>query len=799
VVVSHVVGNTVSHAVGSQSQSQASQSQEIRSRFSIQGPLTFRSISAFDSSIYREDYLRKAFRLKTLLPVRTALQCTHATEFSLVLILSYMEDHFPNQENRLVTHSTYTPSRYMRINGSMLEQINILTQSPNKQSVLSIVDKTYSAIGRRAMRERILRPITSPTELTSRWAQVQWATSLDSQLRDRVTRDLKGMYDIPRLHYKLAAGTATVADILHMFQSYSHTICLLENLEGTPLAAATTLASSIRAYRTSVQNLLSEQKAASTRDCGFLTDIAGPETAALAQRITEVREVWNKRWISFCGSIGLNFMDCELTIDDDGSYSFECPRASFSLLDSAIKNPNAKIKGISIEKKKSGPLLLSCKDLDVCVRDVCLLRLELRTSLRKESLIVYDTLWEEVRGFQDEWIRWLGTIDCTLALATVANTHGWVSPTIGDHLDIQGLRHPIIELSQTRLEYVKHRVKLGGHDGGGRGWLLYGVNASGKSSLMKATGIAVLLAQAGSFVPADSMVIKPYDSAFSRIWNHDNVWAGLSSFAVEVSELRDIIANSTESSLILGDELCSGTESLSATALVTGILEHLDAKKAHFIFATHLHDLQKVLKNVESLSIYHLRVLTSPTGKLIYDRTLQPGSGLPTYGLEVARAMGIPLDIIERAHEIRKILGKEVAVGDAHASSWNASIRRYECEICYRNIENELEVHHIEERRVGGGNHPRNLVVVCEKCHDDHHSGESVIGPLQQTSEGAERSVTSGVRRIAAPQWTEDEMETIKATVHTFKSRPPARILAALEEAGIRITGQQLKKFRQGL
>jgi len=291
-------------------------------------------------------------------------------------------------------------------------------------------------------------------------------------------------------------------------------------------------------------------------------------------------------------------------------------------------------------------------------------------------------------------------------------------------------------------------------------------------------------------------VIRPYSSAFSRIWSHDNVWAGLSSFAVEVSELRDILQLSCNRSLVLGDEVCSGTESLSATSLVTGILEELDHKKAHFIFATHLHDLQKVPMNTPGLSIYHLRVLRTPDGKLIYDRSLQPGSGPSTYGLDVARAMGLPLTVIDRANEVRRFLTNEVAAGAAPASSWNTAVKRYACEVCGSTRQDTLIIHHHHERAEGGDNHPRNLMTLCESCHVKHHSGDIDIGPLQQTSEGLERSVTgSTVSRIKSSAWTADEMETIKSAVTSLKGRPVARIQAALEEQGIRITSSQLKKF----
>jgi len=427
-------------------------------------------------------------------------------------------------------------------------------------------------------------------------------------------------------------------------------------------------------------------------------------------------------------------------------------------------------------------------------------------------------MWDCVKGFQNEWTAWLGRVDCSFSLAAAAAAHGWCKPSLGESLDIQGLRHPLLESQQTRAKYVTHDVSLGmtgtgqkgtgqkgtGQKGtgqtGARGWLIYGVNASGKSSLMKATGIAVILAQSGSYVPASSMTIRPYDAAFSRIWNQDNIWAGLSSFAVEVKELADILKLSTSRSLVLGDEVCSGTESYSATSLVAATLENLEAKGAHFIFATHLHDLLKVpgLLSMEGISVWHLRVIYEG-GKLIYDRSLQPGSGSSTYGLEVAKAMGLPTDLMTRAYVIRRQLGGAAAADEAPRSSWNSAIQRKSCEHCGAAVVRDLEVHHIHERAKGGGNHVRNLVVLCEACHDKHHAKEIDIAPLTQTSEGLERfsyKPESSIQVRHPKGWTEVEIETIKATVTNLKGRPAQRIATELQEThGIKVTVVQLKKF----
>jgi DNA mismatch repair protein MutS len=475
------------------------------------------------------------------------------------------------------------------------------------------------------------------------------------------------------------------------------------------------------------------------------------------------------------------------------------------------------LKGFSVSLKKSGPLEIQCDAFTAFTNRMYAAEVLLDKVLKEEYTPICDTLWESIKPLS-EWISWIGDIDCTLSLATVSQKLGWSKPSLGN-LDIQGLRHPLLEAANTRTQYVSHSVSFSD-----KGWLIYGVNASGKSSLMKATGIAVILAQAGSFVPATSMSLRPYDAAFSRIWTHDNIWAGLSSFAVEVTELSDILRLSTNTSLVLGDEVCSGTESSSATALVAATIEALQAKGTHFMFATHLHDLLKVPGLCEKVAIWHLRVITMPDGKLVYDRSLQPGSGSSSYGLEVAKAMGLPFEIIQRAHEIRRGIEGTATVQDAPKSRYNSQIQRRACELCGSQDVRQLEVHHIEEQAKGGSNKQRNLAVLCEGCHDDHHNKKIEVPPLTQTSEGLERIPSSvsasaeaevspsfglehiaqqsaptasfGLERYAHVPKEDTNKDLIKQIVLKHSGKPAKRIAAILqEEHGIKMSPIQLKRF----
>jgi DNA mismatch repair protein MutS len=387
------------------------------------------------------------------------------------------------------------------------------------------------------------------------------------------------------------------------------------------------------------------------------------------------------------------------------------------------------------------------------------------------------------------------------------------------------------------VAYVQHDVTLGKDE---KGWLVYGMNASGKSTLMKAVGICVLLAQAGCFVPATAMNLTPFRAVYTRILNHDNLFAGLSSFAVEMSELRDILRSADPYTLVLGDELCAGTESVSAMSLVSAGIQWLSAKGAKYIFATHLHDLPKILGDPKTLGlqIWHLHVEYNPaTKKLVYDRRLMPGSGSSLYGLEVARAMDLPHEFLELAKANRHALLGSVKEQDALGSSWCPTIRRRACELCGNAVVADLEVHHIEQRALANEkgilpngtpmNAPSNLVVLCEACHDAHHAGTVAINTVVETSEGPERSTRSsspvsagagagagaGARAGAgaatasvssgssAPKgkWSAEEVEAIELSLRQYKTASLKAVSYQLKTAGIDISPSSLSVFRKRL
>ena len=334
-------------------------------------------------------------------------------------------------------------------------------------------------------------------------------------------------------------------------------------------------------------------------------------------------------------------------------------------------------------------------------------------------------VYEECREALLVCVRDVEDIDVACACALAATDRGFVRPRLErdrrPFVAAQGLRHPIVESLDMSAEYVGNDIEL---DGGGM--LLYGINGSGKSCFMKSLGISVIMAQAGMFVDAGSFAFSPYAKLFTRIWNNDDIFKGLSSFGVEMTELNEIFKRGDGNSLALGDELCSGTERVSATAIISAGVMRLDRSGCAFLLATHQHDVADVVREKGiDVQVKHLSV-DMRDGRLVYHRNLADGCGNTNYGVTVCRALGMPGDFLEDAVAITKALsGVEARFSvPVKRSNYNPSVFMGLCSRCEKRpaVHTHHRVHRATaEKRIK--NAARNLEPLCAECHAEEHRG----------------------------------------------------------------------------
>lgn len=378
---------------------------------------------------------------------------------------------------------------------------------------------------------------------------------------------------------------------------------------------------------------------------------------------------------------------------------------------------------------------------DIQINSLCKNISTTKISMKDQITLVYNRIVEQFGSFQKEVeriINFITIVDVIYTKASIAKRFNYCKPTIVNaeksFVDAKDLRHCLIEQFDLNELYITNDISLG--DGKTDGILLFGTNAVGKTTIIRALGIAIIMAQAGLFVPCSEFCFKPYKSIFTRIIGNDNIFKGLSTFEVEMSELRTILRLMDENSLVLGDELCSGTETISAISIFVAGIQKLHACNSSFIFATHLHEIVDYEEIAEMTTVHlkHMEVVyNKERDMLVYNRKLKDGSGTNVYGLEVCKSLNLPSDFLESANRIRiKYNTDNKSMLSLKQSRYNANKIVGMCEKCGKNA--GQEVHHIYQQSEANEdgiiknansifhkNKLANLMTVCEQCHKHLH------------------------------------------------------------------------------
>ena len=753
-------------------------------------PIHFRIMEtkgAFINEMVCTEYLQRIYNIKSILPPRTYLGIrTHDEEYALLMLLQFAEDHFPTMLKTLRRNEAWQPDKHLICGGHALTQLQI-TGTNSSECVLGLFNKAISPMGKRAMKERIMRPYSDTEKIRYRLSEVSNYLLWSSDKSIILERELRFMYDLPRLHRKVVCGMIQQTEIGQLFQTYRAIDTIQKQVTNDTLLIPIFTYETWSDYIAHFHQHFTENKMPSLDQTVFSVETY-PEIGKKEQEIVSIIENINglRQHIATIASIPIESIRLEER--EREPFGFKC---SSIVLQQLKKHQHQLPEGTKFSELKSGGwmdnnTLQHLNNKLQRARDV--LQQLIHLYLPDACISITEAgnrIWQNM----EEWISHLDTTQC---IGRVSKERGYTCPSIQSNVEqcssfeINKMRHPLIESLSTRVSYVPHDVSLNDIT---PGMMVYGVNSSGKTVCMKSVGICIILAQAGCFIPAHSMSLVPFKSIYTRILNNDNIFSGLSSFGVEMAELREILRHSNSNTVVLADELCSGTESTSALSIVASTIKWLTKQKSKFIFTTHLHGLPSLIEHEkEKVLIKHLHVEYDPaTKKLIYDRSLRDGSGSMLYGLEVARAMDLPFEFIDYAVEIRHQIVGSTNQQHAKSSSWNSTIVRRVCEMCQMPIVKELEVHHIKERKNATDNilpdgthmnHAQNLIVICQICHDKIHAGNVTIGPLQHTSDGPERivkysdtmSTNEHTPSIKKGKWSEEEMKTVKETLQKYSS-----------------------------
>lgn len=739
-------------------------------------PLDPKKESSVATDRIRKTFLAETFHHDSSLTIDEFLDITHYTFIhrSLYNLLSFVKDHNPSYLTLLHEHTVWTPDNNMLLGNCALEQLGMLPLNTDKEheSLLAWLQKAQTAMGRRALRERLLKPIADIDILEERQTRIESLRG-DPARRTAIEKTLRGAADLSRLHRRFQLGNATTDDLIQLYTTYERAAELIKITHGE-LFEPQDIAE-LQTHLDSILTRYSLERLRRSRD-QVTAAIAVGSVHPWVRGIHKELDAFEDNWSSLESSMTalrirletiLNETDViKWELRDDAPFTFiTTQRRASSLV--AVGKQRSGIDLSTLKRGSSGQIILTCPEIEVANKEGLRIRAAWLAAVAEtwKSDACAWTAEGINNGQLHALVDWLGALDTETTLARLSDEYGYVRPSYIHDADatglmIKGLRHPIIERVHNSVPYISHNLALGSfattpaasiidnNAVSAGGVLLYGVNAAGKSSLGKALGLAVIMAQTGMPVPASEMTCVPYKSLYTRILGNDNLWAGMSSFVVEMTEFRSILRGAGSHTLVIGDELCAGTETASATSIVAAGVKTLADRGAHFFFATHLHELATIPEIADHAAIraYHLTVRPSPTqhGALIYDRLLREGTGSPMYGLEVCRGLDMDSEFLAAAFDFRKRLFSEDGAAP-HASRYNAAVVVSACAVC--GAREGLESHHIIPQAAAAATGGRispgkskhvesNLAVLCGACHDKHHKGLLEIKGWMKTSSG---------------------------------------------------------------
>ena len=697
---------------------------------------------------------------------------------SFVTLLRFCEAHSRSIIGGLKKPSLLVNGSNLVLDNNAVSQLNIIGSN---KSIIKIMTSSSTNMGKRLIRERLLNPVVDIDEIDHRYSLVEFMQSEKNNGElwwESIEKQLKTIVDTERYHRKISMKMLEPIELASLMQSYRTMLTLFESLKGTPLEFLEGNINKLKLVVRYLSNSIDEEEACkyNVSDIvdSFFTRGYSLELDELSDKVRSIDRKMHMIAHKLSSFIEKGSNDkVKLKKHEKNGYYLDITKKRFTVLSRNFKtltiNESHSISSLdefSIDKKNKSNVKISGGLISILSFSLSetIEKLKLKAIQTYHELL--DRLTQKYQKFFSMLDNHIAQIDLYKSCAKLAVKNNYCKPEIltdnKSQIHAIGLRHPIIEKLVRKTKYVPASLSLEED-----GMLLYGINASGKSSTMKAVGISIVLAQAGFYVSAVSFKFHPYQTLMTRIVGNDNIFKGLSSFAVEMSELRGILSRANSKTLVLGDEICHGTETGSAISLVTASLKSLSHKRSSYIFATHLHQLSNMeeITSITNLKQYHLTMhYDESLDEIIYDRILKPGPGPSNYGIEVARAMKIPQSIIDDANKIRnKYFGVSTEIKQ---SRYNPRSLIKICQIDDCDIAAE-DSHHIrfqcettDSGSLTNGEHKNvisNLVSLCKKHHNMVHRpvnnklvifGYSESGKLRYQYRKTLKSMTSRTIRI---------------------------------------------------
>ena len=531
-----------------------------------------------------------------------------------------------------------------------LELLRTMRDGRRKGSLLDLLNKCRTPMGARRLREWLHFPLLEPDAISRRSSAV--AALVDSpELREHLRQHLRDVYDMERIGGKVAAKTANARDLSRLRESLAATPTMLAPLARDPVLRNLLPEDVCADVREDLERWLVEDPPIQLTDGGIIREGADPELDRLTRLAEQGRggiEAMQEREQQQSGIRSLKIKHNKVF-----GFFIEISRANLH----KVPEHYLRKQTLSNCERFITPEL---KEFEETVLTADTRRKELEFSRFVE---LRDRVQTHARRIE-QVAACLSRLAALASLAVVAEQNGWVRPVVDEsqELDIKGGRHPVVEASLTEDRFVPNDVQL---DTDERQLIvLTGPNMAGKSTVMRQTAIIVLLAQMGSFVPADSARVGWVDRIFTRVGAADDLARGQSTFMVEMAETATILHNASRRSLVLLDEIGRGTSTYDGLAIAWSVAEDLhDRIGARCIFATHYHELCEL--EATRKRVYNQSVAVSEwEDRILFLRTLREGGASRSYGIQCARLAGLPRPVLDRARRLLQRFEKHAPKND---------------------------------------------------------------------------------------------------------------------------------------
>tara|TARA_Y100000590_G_scaffold171157_1_gene195786 strand:- start:8100 stop:11171 length:3072 start_codon:yes stop_codon:yes gene_type:complete len=718
------------------------------------------------------------------------LQYFHLARLSLSIMMEFIKNNNNNLLMKLEKPNFYSKKDTLFLGNKSLEQLDVFNRN---NCLFNIINNTKTPLGKRLLKDTISNPTSNIDTLNNRYDTIEEV--INSNLIDELKDSFNNISDITKLIRRIVLNKIHPYEFYNLYNSVKKSLYIFEYLNNRKLTNQFNIDTN---HISSLKNIIifvdenfdvdymmninytnykeeSYNYIIKNKELGEIAETIKMSTNFMEYLVKELEKyIEEKKFMKKNkDTINLKFNE------RDGYYLLLTKRRSKLLLDKLkdvkeISVGKTKIKIDDLEFQdlpKSNNVKIFCKEIKHISNNVIEFKYNMAVKIKenfyKLMLEIYDTFSESLYYTANK----IAYLDFVFSGAITAKKLGYCKPKIDNnynhsYFDAKNLRHPIVERINEDFEYKPHNISLGKDN---IGILLYGINSSGKSTLMKSIGLNIIMAQIGYFVSASEFTYFPYNTLMTRISGMDNIFKGMSSFMVEMMELMAILKRNDSNTLVLGDEICRGTEEKSANIIVTYMLEVLEKFNSSFITATHLHQIAEMesVKNLKKVKSMHLKVeYDDENQKLIYSRTLCEGQGDKYYGVQVAKYLMRNDDFNKRTKELEE----EYENINVKKSRYNANVLMTCCKIC--DSKQKLEYHHINFQKdftdgiLNDNPHIKkdakyNGVVLCQTCHDKVDREEIIINGWMETSDGRELDYKLGNTK-KVKKYNETQIEIIK-------------------------------------